>query len=312
MNKMFHIIILILLVVALSGCTDNKETVPNETQKYQRTNLNLDGKIVDVKFDREDIRAGEKVTAELVVANTGSEKITNETVEIKAKVLTLDDFLANLFLKTMGDEKKTRTFSIDFETEIEPGTVKPISAIFHPPQQMEGRSLAGTYEVTINLFVNGQYADTNVLPITLQSGTPREFTPTPTPSPSPTPTPTPKPSPTITQTPTPTPAPTPEIEVTPTGYVVRTRIYNEYFGNPALNIDAGDTVEWDNWDETVYTLVEKDYKISNITVLDSKRVDYTFNRTGDYTFKLIHDRLRGATPREQNIIVRINASNATQ
>ncbi len=318
MNRLFPIILVILVVTALSGCTGSKETTsfknaPVEVQRFERTNPNLDAIVTEIKFDRDDIRAGEKVTAELLVANTGTETITNETVEIKAKVKTLDDTLANLALKTMSDEKKTREFSLDFDTEIKPGTKEKISAYFNTVKEMQGRNLAGAYDVTITLSVNGQKIEARTLPITLLSGEPREFTPTPTPSPTPTPTPMPTPAPTITATatPTPTPTPTPEIEVTPTGHVVTTRIYNEYFGNPTLKINAGDTVLWDNWDETTYTLVEKNNTIANITVRDSKKANNTFNRTGDYTFRLIHSALRGA-PREQNIIVRINASNASQ
>lgn len=315
MNKTLPIILVILIVTAISGCTGPKETTsfknaPVEVQRFERANPNLDAIVTEIKFDRDDIRAGEKVTAELLVANTGTEKITNETVEIKAKVKTLDDFLANLALKTMSDEKKTREFSLDFETEIKPGTKEKISAYFNTVKEMEGRNLAGDYDVTITLSVNGQKIEARTFPITLLSGEPRVFTPTPTPSPTPTPTPTPTPIPTITATATPTPTPIPEIEVTPTGHVVTTRIYNEFFGNPTLKIDAGDAVQWDNWDENVYTLVEKNNKISNITVRDSKKVTNTFNKTGDYTFVLIHSRLRG-TPKEQTINVRINASNAT-
>jgi len=82
--KLVPIILLILIVAALSGCTGSKETVTTEAQKHERANLNLDAAIVKVKFDRDNVIAGEKVLAELVVGNTGSEKITNETVEIKA------------------------------------------------------------------------------------------------------------------------------------------------------------------------------------------------------------------------------------
>ena len=190
MNKNLSIILIILIAVALSGCTGEGATKGTsiEVQKFDRANPNLDAKIVDVKFDRNDIRAGEIVTPELFIANTGSEKITNETIEIKAKVKTLDDSLANLYLKTMSEEKKTRVIDpIEFETEIEPGTVKSISAKFQTLKEMEGRSLAGTYEITITLSVNGQKIEARVSPITLYPGDVREFTPTPTPGPSPTP-----------------------------------------------------------------------------------------------------------------------------
>lgn len=307
MIKKLPVIVLILTFVALSGCTGTKETVP-EAQKHVRTNLNLDGAIVKVKFDRDDIRAGEKVTADLIVGNTGSENITNETVEIKAKVLTLDSFLANLYLKTMSDEKKTGTFTMDFDTPIEPGKNNRISAIFHTEKERQGRSLAGTYEVTINLFVNGQYADTKVLPITLQSGTPREFTPTPTPSPTPTPAPTLTPTATIIETPTPTPTPTPEpvVVATPTGVSKEVRVVPvDKFGINNIEINAGDEIVWLNREDETYTLVELNNKIANITL--SNRANYTFTKTGNYSFNLTR-RLLKTMPSVLNVIVKVNAS----
>ncbi len=316
--KLIPVVLLILIVVALSGCSGSKETVPTETKKYERTNLNLEAAIVKVKFDRDNVIAGEKVLAELVVGNTGSERIINETVEIKAKVETLDDFLANLYLKTMSDEKKTGTFTLDFDTPIEPGKNDRVSAIFRTEKERQGRSLAGTYEVTINLFVNGQYADTKVLPITLYSGTPKDFTPTPVPTPSPTPTPTPiptpTPTPTITETPTPTPTPTPEpvVVATPTGKSVYSRVMSSKFSLSNLQINAGDAILWDNFDLDTYTIVDIDGKIANITLRSEGKATYILNTTGNYSFGLYYNFMKGAAPSIQNIAVRVNASNTSQ
>lgn len=318
--KMVPIILLILIVAALSGCTGSKETVPTETKKYERTNLNLEAAIVKVKFDRDNVIAGEKVLAELIVGNTGSEKITNETVEIKAKVSTLDDFLANMYLKTMSDEKKTGTFTIDFDTPIEPGKNDRISAVFRTEKERQGRSLAGTYEVTINLFVNGQYADTKVLPITLYSGTPKDFTPTPVPTPSPTPTPTPSPTPTptpiITETPTPAPTPTPTPEpvtvATPTGTTYYARIMGSKFTVTSVQINAGDAVQWKDFDDDKpYTIVDMDKKMANITLRAGGTATYIFNTTGTYSFGLYYNFMKGAAPSFQNITVRVNATNTS-
>lgn len=320
MNRLFPIILVILIVSAISGCTGPKETTsfkntPVQVQRFERANLNLDAIVTEIKFDRDDIRAGEKVTAELMVLNSGTETITNETVEIKAKVNTLDDTLANLYLKTMSDEKKTGTKTIDFDSRenpyylIKPGEKKMLSAVFPTEKERQGKSLAGNYDVTITLNVNGQKIEARTLPITLLSGEIRVFTPTPTPSPTPTPTPTLTPEPTITETPTPTPTPTPEpvIVATPTGKVVYTRINQNTFGDPNLKINAGDTVEWNNDDDTDYTLVETENKIPNIAIKYYKRVRYTFNQTGDYLFNMTYFGLR-TTPKQQQITVRVNAS----
>ncbi len=308
MKKILPILVIILLVTS-SGCVGPSETtVP---PKFELANPNLVGKIVDVKIDRgDDIIAGEVVNADLIVANMGSEKITKETIEIKVKVLSLDDFMANLYLKTMSDEKKTRDITpINFDDVIDPGTVKTLSAKFHTIKEMQGKSLAGKYDVTIILSVNGQKVDAKVIGITLKSGTPREITPTPTPVPTPTPTPSPSSTPEITETtePTPTPTPEPVVIATPTGKVNYTRIISSSFGEPVINIYAGDTIEWNNNDDIIYTLVENDNKISNLTIKEYRRFRYTFNQTGDYHFSLIYWGLR-TTPKEQTISVKINTS----
>jgi len=306
MNKNLPIILIILIAVALSGCTGEGTTKGTliEVQNFDRANTDLDAKIVDIKFDRNDIRAGEIVTPELVIANTGFEKITNETIEIKAKVKTLDDFIANLYLKTMSEEKKTRIIDpIEFKTEIEPGTIKSVSAKFHTIKEMEGRSLAGTYEITMTLSVNGQKVESRVNSITLYSGDVREFTPAPISGPSPTPTPTPE----IIETQTPTPVPTPEqvVVATPTGKSHIVSVKDDKFFPDNLNIEAGDMVLWVNKMLSDYTIVEMDKKIPEMVL--RARNTYIFNTTGEYRFGLYFKPMRGE-PKIQTISVRVNAS----
>jgi plastocyanin len=312
MNKNLPVIVLILLSVALSGCTgsDTSKTTSVEVQRFDRANQNLDAKIVDVKLEPDDIRAGEKVTAKLFIANTGSEKITKENIDIKAKVKTLDDTLANLYLMTMSDEKKTRTIEpIEFETEIEPGTVKTVSATFNTTREMEGRSLAGTFEITITLSANGQKVEARILPVTLKSGTPREYTPIPmptlTPTPTPTPIQTPAPVPTyeITEiaTRTPTPEPTTFVAATPSGKNVTIFVKDDRYYPENINIDAGDMVLWVNKMDGDYTLVEMDKKIPDMVL--RARNSYVFNTTGDYRIGLYFKPMHGE-PRILTINVR--------
>lgn len=314
MKRTLLVIILILFTSALAGCIGSDSSSKTaEIKKFERPVTNLDGKIVDVKLFPDDAIAGEKITAFLIVANTGTEVITTEKIDIKAKVNSLEDTLANLYLKTLSDEKKTRNYSMDFETEIQPDKNEKIMAAFHTLKELEGRSLAGKYDITITLSVNGQIVDEKVLPVTLRSGTPRELTPIPTPSPTPTPTLTPTPTPTltpepaITETPTPTPTPTPEVIATPTGREVYSRVIGDRFSITNHIINPGDAILWDNREEKTYTLIEMDNKISNITLRDSGKARYIFNRSGDYRFSLWYRSLRSA-PSIQTISVRVNES----
>ncbi|MCZ7401370.1 MAG: hypothetical protein O8C61_04040 [Candidatus Methanoperedens sp.] len=320
MNKKFPIIILIILIVALSGCTgsdssNSSKTTTVEVQKIEHANANLDAKVVDVKLVPADVRAGEKVTAELLIANTGSETITNETVDIKATVKTLDDALANIALKTMSEEQKTRNYSMDFNTEIKPGTNGKIAAVFNTIEQMQGRSLAGTYEITITLSVNGQKVEARIMPITLKSGTPREFTPVPTPSPTPTPIPTTSISVQTTETteiatPTPTPEPTPYVAATPTGKNVDIFVKEDrYYPTSSITINAGDMVIIVNKELSDYTIVEMDKKIPDMVL--RVRNSYIFNTTGEYRLALRYSGMRGE-PNILDINVIHNESNASQ
>ncbi len=301
MRRIFPIILILLLFAAFSGCIGSKTTDENaqsESQKFELANPNLDARIVEVKLSPADVRAGEEVTADLIIANIGTEKITNETIDIKAKVNTLDDFVGSLALKVLSEDKKTKTFTMGFDEEIKPGSVKPLSAVFHTVQEMQGTNLAGTYSVTITLTVNGQKIESKVVPIRLRSGKPRgtnETKSTTTPVPTVTVTQEPTATPTITATPTPTPEPTPEsVTVEPSGIIHVTRITSQRFGEPKVTIDAGDTLQWYNLDDDTKTLVEVDGKMGNISV--SNRRNIVFNTTGKYTFKMYYPQMRVEPP----------------
>jgi len=86
---------------------------------------------------------------------------------------------------------------------------------------MQGRSLAGTYEINITLSVNGQKVEARIFPITLQSGEVREIKPSPTPIVTPTPSATPTPAPKIKETENPIPTPEAVVVATPTGRIIR-------------------------------------------------------------------------------------------
>ena len=214
------------------------------------------------------------------------------------------------------------TYTINFNDEIKPKTIAPLSAIFKTEKEMKGKSLAGTYEVTIKLYVNGQYADSDRLNVRLSPGNPRNIEPASTPALTPvsatpsTPitiyTPTSIPSVEIRETSEPTPVPTPEpvIVATPTGRKVTTRIMNSRFAELNKQIDAGDKLIWQNYDESLYTIVEMDGKIGNISVGILKDAPYIFNTTGDYKFGLYYVPMRGE-PSYQTIKVRVNTTNST-
>jgi hypothetical protein len=312
MDKTLPIILLIVVMIS-AGCIGSSSslTKPGDTQNIP-LNPDLKAKIINISLDRDDIIAGEKVSADLSIGNIGKADITNETVILKAKVLSLDDFLANLYLNVMNDEQKSVTYTMNLNYEIKPGTIVPVNAIFKTEKEMKGKSLAGTYEVTIKLYINGQYADTDELKIRLLPGNPRIIELSPTPVPTPVPTFTPTPTVEIKETPEPTPTPTPEpvIVGTPTGQKVTTRIMGRRFVEPTKQINAGDELRWQNYDEIVYTINEVNSKMGNITLGSLKDAPIIFNTTGDYRFSLYYSLMRGETS-YQTIKVRANMTNSS-
>jgi len=307
-------VILVLMIVALSGCTGQDVYSETEGQTFDRANPNLDGNMMDIELSPNDARAGENITAKLVVGNTGTENIISEMIEIQAKAKSLDDVLANLALIFMSEENKTMTFTMEYNEEIKPGTIKLLSHVFSTPREMKNRSLAGIYDITLILSVNGQKVDAKSVKLKLGSGKPRETskrlesasTPEATAAPTPIVTVTAALTPTPTPTPTLTPVPTPkEVTVEPTGKIHVTRIMGYKFGESSITIDAGDTLQWYNLDEDTITLFEMNGKIPNQSVYSRK--NYNFTTTGTYRFQLIYPKMR-VEPPVQVITVKLNPS----
>jgi len=223
MKRLISIVIL-FMIVALSGCTDQDVSIP-EGQTFERANLNLDGKMMSIELTPTDARAGENITAKLVVGNTGTENIISETIEIQAKARSLNDFFANLALTAMSNEKKTMTFSTEFTEEIKPGMIKTLTRVFPTPRELKGRNLAGNYDITVILSVNGQKVESKTVKLKLGSGVSREIYNNQEPASTAastfataTETPAPKVTAAMTATPIPTPVPTPEM-VTVDSYI---------------------------------------------------------------------------------------------
>ncbi len=299
-------IILVLMIVALSGCTGQDIYSETEGQTFDRANPNLDGNMMDIELLPNDARAGENITAKLVVGNTGTENIISETIEIQAKAKSLDDVLANLALNFMSEENKTMTFTMEYNEEIKPGTIKLLSHVFSTPREMKNRSLAGIYDITVILSVNGQKVDAKSIKLKLGSGKPRDTSKTLKSASTPEATVAPTPIVTVTAAPTPTPTPVPtpeEVTVEPTGKIYVTRIMGSKFAESSITINAGDTLQWYNLDDDTMTLFEMDGKIPNQSVYYRK--NYNFTTTGTYRFKLIYPKMR-VEPPIQVITVKLN------
>ncbi len=89
-------------------------------------------------------------------------------------------------------------------------------------------------------------------------------------------------------TPTPTYTLEPVVVATPTGIITTLKIMNFKFSVLNVQINAGDEVLWNNFDEDYYTIVELDNKIANITLKGTGKASYIFDRSGSYKFGLYY------------------------
>ncbi|MCZ7363097.1 MAG: hypothetical protein O8C58_07170 [Candidatus Methanoperedens sp.] len=59
---------------------------------------------------------------------------------------------------------------------------------------------------------------------------------------------------------------------------------------------------WDNLDEKIYTIVEMDKKVGNITLPDLGKAKYIFNTSGNYKFCLFEKNRQIATTKYINVV----------
>ena len=129
------------------------------------------GIIKSISFDKDTHYAGDIITAMLEVENIGGANITSEKVTINATCVRLDDFTANLYLKTLEEEERTESYTMHFAEMIGPGQTKILSASFSTLAEIEYSglevSLAGDYEILLTLDVDGETTDSKELKLTL-------------------------------------------------------------------------------------------------------------------------------------------------
>jgi len=101
------------------------------------------------------------------------------------------------------------------------------------------------------------------------------------------PTPTPVSTPVVTQTPVRTPTSTPAPEVTATGnHSSVTLETNRGFNPKTRTIKAGDEIIWTNEGTYTVTLVSSDSLFEDKPLNNAKRTNYTFLKTGTFSFYL--------------------------
>lgn len=157
--------IFILFVILGTLLVEKLYTAPRATQPYvppHPPNARIES--IDVG---DNYRAGDTVTARLTFRNIGNDSITQERVIVRATAKSLYDFAANLYLKTLSEERRSKTSNFDFNVTVEPGSTGTLTASIDTVSRLEGRSLAGEYIVNVTLYANGIRVDSQTVPLRL-------------------------------------------------------------------------------------------------------------------------------------------------
>ncbi|MHC1624651.1 MAG: hypothetical protein ACXQS2_01430 [Methermicoccaceae archaeon] len=114
----------------------------------------LSAKILEVELGSDRYAAGDIVNASMLVKNDGNVTIVGVKVGVTIYVMELHSKGSNLLLKTMGDEERSRYYVVSYDTKIEPNEQKILKASVRTVKEIKGIDLAGTYRVTVTLFVS--------------------------------------------------------------------------------------------------------------------------------------------------------------
>lgn len=170
-------LLMVLIVVgSCGGCLDflhREKTVPSTptsvtptAEQYPELKALMDVHIGGAP------RAGEPLNVSLTITNVGTVPITREKVLITAKVLELNSRRANLILRVMSAEQKTRQYTLDIRSLIGPNESAVLRKSVFIPAEIKGMSLAGRYEVRMALYVQAEgtglkHVDSHTMELTL-------------------------------------------------------------------------------------------------------------------------------------------------
>ena len=173
---MAFIVVLGVLVVGYSmmeSDSDSKtqKTITNSIDtefKYSDPNL---GVIITNISQSPEIIAGERFYIQFSIINLGNETIDEEVIEINMKAKELEDFWADLILT---NKETSKIFEIEMNSKIEPNSSRAGIIYLSTQQEINGLSLAGTYEYIFTLYVNGQRSYSKRQSLVLLKGNPRQ------------------------------------------------------------------------------------------------------------------------------------------
>ena len=157
------IIIILAMVCSVLGCIGGDKPSEQKTT----TSWTQPERPYVKSFDTSQLKLGVPSDATITIFNNGTETVTKETIIMTATLVKLDDWKISPFLRTISDEDKTETYTIEFDEQIECGESCALCAKFNLPDkvEMKGRkiSIAGTYHVVIKAYTNDKLIGEKIL-----------------------------------------------------------------------------------------------------------------------------------------------------
>lgn len=167
-RNVITIVIIIVIACFAFGCLGGDES-PEQKPKTTPAPWTPPEQPYIKSIDTSQLKLGEPSEATITIFNNGNETVMKEKIVMTATAVKLDNFAANLALKTKSDEEKTETYSLEFTEQIESGESCALCAEFDLPAKVSGVSIAGLYHVTIEVYTDDTLIGTKKIDLHLKA-----------------------------------------------------------------------------------------------------------------------------------------------
>ena len=168
-RRVAMIVIIIVIACFAFGCLGGDNKSPEQKPETPSAPWTPPQHPYIKSIDTSKLKLGEPSDATITIFNNGNETVMKERIVMTATAVKLDNFAANLALKTKSDEEKTETYSLEFTEQINSGESCALSAEFDLPAKVSGVSIAGLYHVTIKVYTDDTLIGTKNLDLHLKA-----------------------------------------------------------------------------------------------------------------------------------------------
>jgi len=168
------IILIIVIASSVFGCIGDDKPEPPEQKPSAPSKPWVPPEHPYVKsIDASKLKLGAPSEATITIFNNGNETVTKERIVMTATLVKLDDWKISPFLRTISDEDKTETYTLEFDEWIESGESCALCAEFNLPAKVEMKgqkvSIAGTYHAAIEVYADDTLIGTQTMELHLKT-----------------------------------------------------------------------------------------------------------------------------------------------